>query len=163
MKSDLAKRYALDQKLQQLDTKREPEQQYRDSMATAMNNTCIENLEAAKKYFHSNGFPGLKENGKETELHFWIIVQHGDHDVTFQAKVLKAMRKEYEKGNADSKYYAFLYDRVKKNQNKPQLYGSQISWDTGSPLPYNLENPAEVNQRRKAMGLEPIEEYLKNF
>ena len=28
---------------------------------------------------------------------------------------------------------------------------------------YKLENPETVNERRKEMGMEPIEDYLKNF
>ena len=163
MASDLKARYALDQKLQTMDPKREPEQKYRDSIHRASDSICIANLEVAKKYFASNGLPGLKSSGKETALYFWLIVQHGDHDVSFQNKVLKSMKRGLKTGEVMPQHYAFLYDRVMKNLNKPQLYGTQISWDTGAPVPYNLKSPKEVNQRRKKLGLEPIEEYLKNF
>lgn len=42
---------------------------------------------------------------------------------------------------------------------KPQIYGSQI--ENGKL--YKLENPENVNERRKETGMEPIDDYLKNF
>ena len=41
----------------------------------------------------------------------------------------------------------------------PQKYGSQV---IGGKL-YQLEDPEFVNQRRKEMGMEPLEEYLARF
>ena len=45
------------------------------------------------------------------------------------------------------------------DEGKPQLYGSQIK----NGKLYKLDSPKTVNERRKEMGLEPIEEYLKRF
>ena len=110
------------------------------------------------------GHAGQKKNGKAASLNFWLIVQHGDHDVAFQKKVLKAMKKELKTKNVLSQNYAYLYDRVKKNENKPQLYGTQMVWDSlGVHSPYNLKSPEKINERRAEMGLETIEEYLKLF
>ena len=49
--------------------------------------------------------------------------------------------------------------RNKKNQ----IYGSQATWDkTISKMKiYPIENVKNVNERRKIIGLEPIEEYAK--
>ncbi len=163
MKFEMKEMYSNDQKLQIWDPKKEQRQSYRDSMEIEFKLLCIKNLNIVKQYFNDNGYPGIKENGKEASLIFWLIVQHGDDDVKFQNKVLKAMRKELNYKNVSSRNFAYLYDRVKKNQNKPQLYGTQISWTTGKALPYNLKNPQEVNIRRMKMELEPIEDYLKSF
>jgi hypothetical protein len=163
MKLEMKEMYSKDQILQIWDPKKEQRQSYRDSMEVELNLLCVKNLNVVKTYFNDNGFPGIKENGKEASLNFWLIVQHGDHDVKFQNKVLKAMRKEVNYKNVSLRNFAYLYDRVKKNKNKPQLYGTQISWTTGKPLPYNLKNPKEVNGRRMKMELEPIEDYLKSF
>lgn len=45
------------------------------------------------------------------------------------------------------------------DEGKPQIYGSQIK----NGKLYKLENPKTVNERRKEMGMEPIEDYLKYF
>ena len=164
IKKDLEKRYQDDQKLQVWDSKKEQFKTYRDSMETALKNVCIKNLDATKSYFKDYGFPGIKENGAQTALHFWLIVQHGDHDVDFQNSVLIAMEKQLINDNVYTRNYPYLYDRVQKNKNKPQLYGTQIIYDeAGLPKVYNLENPNLVNDRRKNMGLETIELYLKQF
>ena len=164
IKKDLEKRYQEDQKLQIWDSTKDQFKTYRDSMELSLKNVCIKNLEAAKSYFKDYGFPGIKENCAQTALHFWLIVQHGDHDVDFQNSVLIAMEKQLTTDNASTRNYAYLYDRVQKNKNKPQLYGTQIVYDeAGLPKVYNLENPNLVNDKRKKMGLESIELYLKLF
>jgi len=47
-------------------------------------------------------------------------------------------------------------------EGKPQIYGTQgRSQDDGVIVPYPIENEDHVNERRKALGLESIEEYFK--
>jgi hypothetical protein len=164
MKLELKNMYVKDQNAQKYDLKKVHRKEYSDSMEIEFNKLCEKNLIVVKKYFKENGFPGIKENGDATALHFWLIVQHGDNDVTFQKKVIKAMKKELKAKNISPRNYAYLYDRVKKNENKPQCYGTQMVWDSnGIHSPYKLKSPEKVNQRRALMGLEPIEDYIKSF
>lgn len=153
-----------DQKAQEYDLKKAIRKEYGDSMEVEFNKLCEKNLIVVKKYFKEYGYPGIKENGKETSSNFWIIVQHGDNDINFQKKVLKAMKKELKSNNVLRQNYAYLYDRVKKNENKPQLYGTQMVWNSkGVHSPYKLKSPEKINQLRAEMELEPIEDYLKLF
>jgi hypothetical protein len=164
MKMELQNMYLKDQKAQEYDLTKVKRKEYSDSMEVEFNKLCERNLITIKNYFKTNGFPGIKENGKETSLHFWLIVQHGDNDVSFQEKVLIAMKKELKFNNVNKQNYAYLYDRVQKNKNMPQLYGTQMIWDSkGKHYPYKLKFPEKVNELRKEMGLEPLEEYLKLF
>ena len=55
--------------------------------------------------------------------------------------------------------YALMKDRILMDDGKPQIYGTQ--WHNGKL--YKLESPENVNKRRKEMGLEPLEQYLKIF
>ena len=164
MKMELVNMYQKDQKAQEYDLTKVKRKEYSDSMEIEFNKLCQRNLITIKKYFKTNGFPGIKENGKETSLHFWLIVQHGYNDVSFQEKILSAMKKELKFNNVNKQNYAYLYDRVKKNKNKPQLYGTQMIWDSkGKHYPYKLKFPDKVNELRAEMGLEPLEEYMKLF
>ena len=164
MKMELKNMYLKDQKAQEYDLTKVKRKEYSDSMEIEFNKLCQRNLITIKKYFKTNGFPGIKENGKETSLHFWLIVQHGDNDVSFQEKVLSAMKKELKFNNVNKQNYAYLYDRVQKNKNKPQLYGTQMIWDSkGKHFPYKLKFPDKVNELRAEMDLEPLEEYIKLF
>ena len=164
MKSELKSMYYKDQKAQEYDLNKVQRKEYSDSMEVAFNKLCEKNLSVVKGYFNDNGFPGVRENGKETSLYFWLIVQHSDTDVSFQSKILNAMKKELKLNNVNRQNYAYLYDRVKKNKNKPQLYGTQMVWDSkGVHTPYKLKSPEKISQLRAKMNLEPMEDYLKLF
>lgn len=162
-KKAIAKMYKTDQEIQNYNQNRLEDQKYLDSMNLVVKNVFKENCFVVKKYFNENSFPGIKENGKDTALQFWAIVQHSDHDVKFQKKVLKAMKKELNNNNVSRRNYAYLFDRVLKNKGEKQLYGTQITWETGFPTSYPLKHPEKLDEMRKEMGLEPISEYLASF
>lgn len=65
----------------------------------------------------------------------------------------------------EARNLAYLTDRVYLAEGKPQIYGTQVSYDDvqGKASPMRLEDPAGVNARRAKIGLEPIEEYLQLF
>lgn len=164
MKMELKSMYEKDQKAQEYDMKKVIRKSYSDSMEVEFNLLCRKNTVVIKQYFKKNGYPGIKENDAKTSVYFWLLVQHSDHDVAFQKEVLKSMKKELKNQNVNAANYAYLYDRVKKNENKPQLYGTQMVWDSlGIHKPYRLKSPEKVNQRRAEMGLSTIEDYLKEF
>jgi hypothetical protein len=117
--------------------------------------------EIFKKY----GFPGYDLVGKEGSGHFWLMVQHSDQDAEFQQRVLEKMKIEVDKGNAESSNYGLLVDRVNLNTGRPQIYGTQVTYNTEicQAHPKNLADSATVNERRKSIGLPPIEEYLNQM
>jgi hypothetical protein len=54
-----------------------------------------------------------------------------------------------------------LEDRVRMFEGRPQLYGTQLEPDDeGRPRPYPIEDPEGVDERRRAVGLEPLAERL---
>jgi hypothetical protein len=164
MKSELRQMYLEDQRLQTYDLKKVERKEYSDSMANEFNLLCKKNTIVIKKYFNDYGYPGIKENGQDASIKFWVIAQHSDHDIDFQKKVLKAMKKELRKKNIDSRNYAYLFDRVMKNENKPQLYGTQMIWDSlGKHSLYRIKCPKKLNIRREKMGLEIVESYVEGF
>ena len=57
---------------------------------------------------------------------------------------------------------AYLYDRVQMRKGEKQKYGTQsvFNQSTGKYHIYRIEDPVNVNNRRKAVGIEPIEEYV---
>ena len=103
--------------------------QKRDSVETN-NQNRIEQL------YKDYGFLGEKKIGKEAATSFWLPIQHADNDIPFQQEMLKAMKKESEKGSADKYHYAMLEDRINVNLNKPQRFGSQVTYnDKGQAIP----------------------------
>ncbi|OJJ14463.1 hypothetical protein BKI52_42535 [marine bacterium AO1-C] len=112
--------------------------------------------------FDKYGFPGYDLVGKPGSQAFWLMVQHLDKYVDFQQKILKVMKAEVKRGNADGSNYAYLTDRVLVNTGKKQKFGTQVLYDNsvGKPYPKPLQNPKKVDTYRKAVGMESLHEYL---
>ncbi len=123
------------------------------------------NLLAAKSIVENHGFPGFKLVEESGSSRFWAIVQHCDYDVQFQQIVLKLMKVEVLKKNADGGDYAYLTDRVLVNTNKKQLYGTQTRFDKLKKkyAPFPISEESLVDKRRISVGLKPLSVYLKSL
>jgi len=65
--------------------------------------------------------------------------------------------------NASPVNYAYLTDRVAINSGQPEEYGTQVVYEgagLGKVVPKSLRDPQNVNKRRAAIGMEPLENYL---
>ncbi len=118
-----------------------------------------------KQLFDEHGFAGFDLVGEEGSQNFWLMVQHSDHNPSFQQEVLEKMKIEVENKNAKPSNYGLLVDRVNLNMGKSQIYGTQVSYnlEIAQAFPKNLADSATVNERRKSIGLEPIEQYLNDM
>jgi hypothetical protein len=123
------------------------------------------NLIKAKAIIAKYGFPGFDIVGEDYSNDFWAIIQHCDSDVKFQQQVLKLLSRQVQLHNASGSNYALLQDRVLVNTGKKQLYGTQVRYNpktkTAKPLP--ITDSANVDKRRKAVGLSSLKDYLKLF
>ncbi|WDF68831.1 hypothetical protein PQ465_00255 [Sphingobacterium oryzagri] len=122
------------------------------------------NQKIIEDYFRRFGYLGYQQVGKESSNHFWLMVQHSDHDPAFQRRVLRAMKKQVKKKNANPENYAYLFDRVQVNAGKKQVFGTQLTYlvkTTGRAIPkIGLIDSANVDRLRKEHLLPPLKEYL---
>lgn len=118
-----------------------------------------------QEIFNNNGFAGYDLVGEDASRSFFLMVQHSDHNPEFQGRVLEKMKIEVDKNNANSSSYGLLVDRVNLNTGKAQIYGTQVTYNmnTGQAYPRKLVDSTNVNERRKSIGLEPIETYLNDM
>ncbi|RYG17401.1 MAG: hypothetical protein EOO07_11185 [Chitinophagaceae bacterium] len=118
-----------------------------------------------QKTFKKTGFPGNDLVGEDGANSFWLMTQHCDKWPDFQKKVLVSMKKQVDKKNASAVDYAYLTDRVALNTGGQQLYGTQVTYDQDSCMakPKALKDPANVNARRKRIGMDVIEKYLNSM
>jgi hypothetical protein len=121
------------------------------------------NTTRMKQILERHGWPGKTLVGEEASSGAWTLIQHADFDVTFQQNALSLLEQAVTKGEANIKNLAYLTDRVKMNSGQPQIYVTQVEFVNGIYKPYNLENPEAVDERRAAVGLIPLEDYLKLF
>ncbi|PRD48524.1 DUF6624 domain-containing protein [Sphingobacterium haloxyli] len=141
---------------------------YTDEQWQAFKDSVFQtNQKTIAGYFKTYGYLGYNEVGKEGSNHFWLLVQHCDHDPKFQKQVLKEMEIQVKKNNADPKNYAYLFDRVQVNAGKKQLFGTQVDYlveSTGRAIPRNgLIDSANIDTRRTEYGLSPLSEYLNDM
>ena len=115
------------------------------------------NQELAISIIEKCGMPSLKEVSRKQLDAIWLALQHTDKK--YRKKYFPLIEEAVKKGDLSKQQYALMKDRILMDDGKPQLYGSQI--ENGKL--YELEAPDSVNERRKEMELEPLEEYLKNF
>lgn len=106
-----------------------------------------------------HGWPGRKLIGADGENAAWLLVQHADADVAFQKECLALLEKSVAAGDADPQHHAYLYDRVAVAEHRPQRYGTQFM--DGKPQP--IEDEANVDARRKAVGLGTMAEYKQQM
>ena len=103
------------------------------------------------------GMPTLKEVDQKQMDAIWLGLQHSTKEI--RKKYFPQVEKAVKNGDLSKGQYALMKDRMLMDEGKPQIYGSQI--ENGKL--YKLENPKTVNERRKDMGMESIEDYLKRF
>lgn len=113
--------------------------------------------------FKSHGWFDIKRYGARADGVAWLLVQHADQDVAFQAETLKALERLVHAGEANLRNYAYLYDRVAINQSRPQRYGTQGRCVAAGDWQMDpVENPAELESLRQAAGLSLVATYAKS-
>nr|WP_229029224.1 hypothetical protein [Flavobacterium sp. SLB02] len=74
-------------------------------------------------------------------------------------KCAKELEIAVNQNKADAKNLAYLLDRIAVLEDKPQLYGTQFDWNENGILsPNKFDNIIKVNQRRKSIGLNTLEQ-----
>jgi len=122
------------------------------------------NTQKAKEIIRKYGWPSFDLVGKRASNAFWLIIQHADLDMKFQAECLSLLKRAVKDEQAHPKCEAYLTDRVLVNQAKKQLYGTQFYRDKrGSLVPRPIEDMKNLNKRRKFVGLKPFKEHLKEM
>jgi len=118
-----------------------------------------ENTKRAIEIVREGGWPAISQVGEEGSDAMWLIVQHSVLDPEFMLSCIPQLERLVHEGEAKGWQLAFLQDRVLMLQGKPQIYGTQHELDSNGELqPYRLACPEEVDERRKAAGLEPLVE-----
>jgi hypothetical protein len=132
-------------------------------LAMTMIKTDASNLAVVEQILNNYGWLGPDAVGKKANQTLFLVVQHADLET--QKQYMPMMEQAVIDGKAKPQNFALLKDRVLLGMGKKQLYGSQIGSDksTGKYYVKPIENPENVNQRRKEMGLGPIEDYVKRW
>jgi hypothetical protein len=109
------------------------------------------------------GWPRISEFGQPAATAAFLVVQHAEHNLEFQEKMLRLIEPLVAREDVSGEHYALLYDRVAVNSNKPQRYASQLNECRNGKfiVPTLLEDPANVDKRRATVGLGPLKDYMQ--
>ena len=120
-----------------------------------------ENAYALDEIISTHGWPSVSKVGVEGSRATWLIAQHAICTPELQRKFLRHLSKAAEAGDSPIKQVAFLTDRIRFNEGKPQVYGTVLDWNENGELTCELENPEKVDELREQVGLPPFEQTLQ--
>jgi hypothetical protein len=122
-----------------------------------------ENMLRMKAIVSFYGWPTIAKVGSVASYNAWLLVQHADQDNLFQARCLTLMKSEPAHEVARPNI-AMLEDRVRTNQNRPQLYGTQFCLkNDGTYALCEIEDLERVDERRLAMELGTLAEGIATW
>ena len=108
------------------------------------------------------GWPEKRIIGERGNLTICNVLQHSSNDV--RIKYLPMMRKAVAEQQLHPRFLVRAEDRIATEEGKLQIYGGQMKYypETKSFNVWPVHDPANINKRRAAIGLGPIEEHLRN-
>lgn len=118
-----------------------------------------ENAVALSAIIAERGWPTEPLVGEDGAEAAWRIAQHAIALPDLQRRFLVLLSEAAERREIPAWQPAYLDDRIRSFEGRPQLYGTQHDWDGNglmSPLP--IENPEDVDARRAEIGVAPLAE-----
>ena len=108
------------------------------------------------------GWPGKSLVGQDGAEAAWLILQHDISNPALQRRCLALLEAAARAGEIPLWQPAYLLDRIRSNEGKPQVYGLQFDWDEhGEMSPLPIEDIEQVDERRAVVGLGPLKEEVR--
>jgi hypothetical protein len=121
------------------------------------------NNSRVKSIIREFGWPTISLVGKDASKAAWLIVQHAILDKKFMENCLVLLHEAVTKNDAEAWCFAYLKDRTLTQGGQPQIYGTQFDVIEGKVVPFPIVNPEYVDDLRKELGLDTIEEAAKRI
>ena len=118
-------------------------------------------LNRLEKIIQRYGWPTRSMVGKEASEVAFLIIQHAD--LASQKKYFPLLKQAVAMNEARPDHAAMMEDRILMGEGKKQIYGTGLRTDdrTKELKLWPIDNEEEVDERRRAVGLPPMAEYLK--
>jgi hypothetical protein len=120
-----------------------------------------ENARQLRTLIEQYGWPHREIAGEDGAEAAWLVVQHSIAEPAFMRSCRDLLASEIASGRAPEWQYAYLDDRIKVFEGKPQRFGTQLELTPDGPMVCAVEEPEFLDQRRKKTGLEPLASRLK--
>ena len=127
-----------------------PKTELNAAIMKQMQQTDATNLVRMQAILQQYGYPGKSLVGAPTNEAAWSVIQHAPATIP---QYLPMIRTAAEKGELPFLRYAMMLDRQLMGEGKEQMYGTQLlNYNNQPPFVWPIQNPAQVNQRRRQAG-----------
>jgi hypothetical protein len=108
---------------------------------------------------HQHGWPTFDRVGLDGAGAASTMLQHLDFEI--QKEFLPLVEAGWHAGEVEGSNYALLVDRIRDHEGLPELYGGGARIVDGSLVSNPIEDEAHVDERRTALGLMPLAQYVQ--
>lgn len=144
---------------EELLTMMDSDQAVRSDASQDIASVDIQNQQKLAEIISEHGWPSASLVGKDAAHAAWLIVQHADNDSEFQRSCFDKMNSLPE-SEISQEDLAYLADRIRVNEGRPQLFGTQWREDPDlGYIPEEIEDRDGLDERRAEVGLDPFEEF----
>lgn len=106
------------------------------------------------------GWPGEAVVGSDGAEAAWMIAQHAIGEPQFMRECRDLLETASARGEVPRWQFAFIDDRIRVFEDRPQKYGTQLRGSSNGLEPCSLENPTAVEQSRRELGLPALADIL---
>jgi hypothetical protein len=122
-----------------------------------------DNARQLRELIEKFGWPNECLAGHEGAEAAWLVAQHSIAEPEFMRTCRALLEKEVASGTVPLGQYAYMDDRIRVFEGKPQRFGTQIELTPEGPTLCEVEDPESLDARREEAGLEPTAERLQSM
>lgn len=112
------------------------------------------NAARLREVVDAHGWPGHALAGEDGAEAAWLVAQHAIGEPDFQRACLGWLQAAAARGDVPGWQPACLLDRIRVFEGWPQVYGTQCVTDG---RPYPIADEPHVDDRRRGVGLSPLQ------
>ncbi|MGW2225637.1 DUF6624 domain-containing protein [Streptomyces formicae] len=130
------------------------------SRLTALTKARAENGQALKAIVQQGGWPSREAVGDEASTAALQVLLHAE-DRELQLTCRDLILASVQEGDSPAIHGAYIEDFCCVLEGRKQRYGTKF--DPALLRPYPIEDPDDVDERRRAVGLPPLEDQLQQL
>ncbi|WP_374198938.1 DUF6624 domain-containing protein [Streptomyces sp. GESEQ-35] len=118
------------------------------------------NTDALKAVVHRDGWPTADRVGASASTAALMILLHAP-DLDFQFSCRDLIAQATLDGRCPAVHLAYIADHCAVERGLPQFYGTRVN--PGTLRPYPIRQPESLDERRRDVGLGPLEEQMEEL
>jgi hypothetical protein len=122
-----------------------------------------ENAERLRGLIAEVGWPNEELAGSDGAEAAWLIAQHAIGEPDFMRECRSLVEQQAAAGRVPRWQFAYLDDRVRVSEGKPQHFGTQIELTPDGPVLCEVEDIEVTERLRRGLGLAPTGERLRGM